>query len=91
MQHTETFGNEKFTDGEGIAWRGLPLAVLLAAVAANVLVYFTASALGFISESALIPTADGEPPLTVGMVAIASVIGAVGAASVFAVIGLFAR
>lgn len=47
MQHTETFGNEKITDSEGIAWRGLPLAVLLAAVAAvaaNVLVYFTASA-----------------------------------------------
>ncbi len=94
MQHTETFGNEKITDGEGIAWRGLPLAVLLAAVAAvaaNVLVYFAASALGFIPESTLIPTADGESPLTVGMVAIASVIGAVGAAIVFAVIGLFAR
>lgn len=94
MRNIETIGNEKVTGGEAIAWSRLPLAVLLAAVAAvaaNSLIYFTASALGFIPESVLIPTAGGESPLTVGMVAITSVIGAVGAAIVFAGIGLFSR
>ncbi len=94
MQNTETIGNEKVIGGEAIAWRRLPFAVLLAAIAAavaNSLIYFAASALGFILESVLIPTAGGESPLTVGMVVITSVIGAVGAVIVFAVIGLFAR
>ncbi|HEX2728423.1 MAG TPA: DUF6069 family protein [Rubrobacteraceae bacterium] len=94
MRTTEAVGNEKITGGDGIAWKRLPLAVLLAAVAAavaNALIYFAASALGLIPQSALIPTAVGESPLTVGMVVIVSVIGAVGAAIVFAVIGLFAR
>ena len=94
MQNTDTVGKGKAIGGEGIVWKRLPLAVLLAAVAAtvaNALVYFTASALGFIPDSVLIPTAGGESPLTVGMVAIASVVGAVGAAVVFTVIGLFVR
>ncbi len=94
MQNTQTAGNEKIAGGERIAWGRLPWAALLAAVAAavaNVLVYFTASALGFIPQSVLIPTASGESPLMVGMVAITSVIGTVGAAIVFAIIGLFAR
>lgn len=94
MQGTETVGSEKITGGEAIAWRRLPFAVLLAAVAAvvaNSLIYFAASALGFIPESVLIPTAGGESPLTVGMVVITSVIGAVGAAIVFASIGIFSR
>lgn len=94
MRNTETVGNEKAIGGKGIAWRRLPLAVLLSAVTAviaNSLIYFTASAMGFIPESVVIPTAGGESPLTVGIVAITSVIGAVGAAVAFAVIGLFAR
>ncbi len=94
MQGTETVGKRKTAGGEGIAWKRLPLAVLLAAATAavaNSLIYFAASALGFIPESVLIPTAGGESPLTVGMVVITSVIGAVGAAIVFAGIGMFAR
>jgi hypothetical protein len=94
MQGTETVGKRKTAGGEGIAWKRLPLAVLLAAATAavaNSLIYFAASALGFIPESVLIPTAGGESPLTVGMVVITSVIGAVGAAIVFAGIGIFSR
>ena len=94
MRNTETVGNAKIIGGEELTWRRLPLAVLPAAAAAaiaNSLIYFMASALGFIPESVLIPTAGGESPLTVGMVVVASVLGAVGAAVVFAVIGLFAR
>lgn len=94
MQNMETFGNEKIASSQGIAWRRLPLAALVAAVAAvvaNALIYFAASALGFIPQSVLMPTAGGESPLTVGMVAITSFVGAVGAAIVFAGIGLFAR
>lgn len=94
MRSTETIGNEKITGGERISWGRLLLAVLLAAVAAavaNALVYFAASALGFIPQTVLIPTAGGESPLTVGMVVTMSVIGAVGAAIVFAAVGLFAR
>ena len=94
MRNTETIGREKFTGGESVIWRRLPLAVLLAAgaaIVANIFVYLTASALGFISPSVFIPTTGGETPLTVGMVAITSVIGTVGAAAVFAVIGLFTQ
>jgi hypothetical protein len=94
MQNTETAGNERIAGGEGIAWRRLPWVALLAAGAAtvaNTLVYVAASALGFIPQSVLIATAGGDSPLTVGMVAITSVVGAAGAAIVFAAIGLFAR
>lgn len=59
MQYTEDINDEKTVHGEGIAWRRLPVAALLAAVAAavaNVLVYFAASALGLIPENVLIPT-----------------------------------
>ncbi len=79
----------------GIAWRRLPLAALVAAVAAsvaNVLVYYAASGLGFVSQSApFISTPSGESPLTAGMVVATSVAGTVGAAVVFAGIGLFAQ
>lgn len=94
MHDMDTVGKGKITGGESILWRRLPLAALLAAVVAavaNALIYFAASALGFIPQSALIPSAGGESPLTVGMVSIVSVIGAIGAAIVFAVIGLFTR
>ena len=66
------------------------LAALTAAVA-NALVYFAASGLGFIPQSILVPTPSGEHPLTVAPVAVSSLVGAIGAAIVFAIIGLFAR
>lgn len=94
MSNTEAISKEKFTGGEGIAWRRLPLAVLLATVAAavaNTIIYFTVSSLGFIPRSVVISTAGGESPMTVSMVLSSSVIGAIGAAVVFAIIGLFAR
>ncbi len=94
MQNTQTAGNEKIVGGERIAWGRLPWAALLAAVAAalaNALVYFAASGLGTITQSVLLPSPMGVSPLTVGLVAITSVIGTIGAAAVFAVIGLLAR
>jgi hypothetical protein len=94
MQHTETAKDDTAVQSERISWRGLPISALLAAVAAavaNSLIFFGASALGFIPQSVLIPTAGGESPLTLGMVAISSVIGVMGAAAVFAVIALFVR
>lgn len=66
------------------------LAALIAAVA-NALVYFVASAVGAISPDVLVPSPTGESPITVGTVVLASAVGAVGAAVVFAVIGRFAR
>ena len=71
----------------------MPVGVLAAVVAAvaNALVYFAASGFGFIPQGFLISMTSGEMPFTVGLVAITSVVGAVGAAVVFAVIGLFAR
>lgn len=86
--------NKKATGSEAISYPKLPGVVLLAAVAAavaNTLVYFAASALGTISQGVLLPSPMGMSPLTVGLVATTSVIGTVGAAIVFAVIGLFAR
>lgn len=94
MHDTEIADNEKIIGSERIDWGRLPWAALLAAVAAtvaNALVYLAASTLGFIPQSVLIPTAGGESPLTVGMVAITSVAGTVGAAIVFTIIGLFAQ
>lgn len=81
-------------DTESIAWKRLPGVTLLAAVlaaVANAIVYFAASGLGAIPRDVLLPMASGEAPLTVGPVAITSVVGAIGAAIAFAIIGLFAR
>ena len=86
--------NTKLAGSEGISYARLPGVALLAALAAavaNTLVCFAASALGTISLSVLLPSPMGESPLTVGLVAITSFIGSVGAAIVFAIIGLFAR
>jgi hypothetical protein len=86
---------EKISVGsEGISytrllWAAL-LAVLLAAVT-NAQVYFAASGLGIVSRGVLLPSPMGLSPLTVGMVVTASVVGAIGAALVFAIIGLLAR
>ena len=80
--------------GGRVAWGRLVPVGLLAAVAAavaNALVYFVALGLGFIPQGFLIRMTSGEMPLTVGLVAITSVVGAVGAGVVFAVIGQFAR
>ena len=80
--------------GGRVAWgRLVPVGSLAAVVAAvaNALVYFVALGLGLIPQGFLIRMTSGEMPLTVGLVAITSVVGAVGAGVVFAVIGLFAR
>ena len=86
--------NKKHAGRAGISYGRLPGAALLAAVTAalaNALFYFAASGLGFIPQSVLLPSPMGESPPTVSLVAITSVIGTVGAAAVFALIGLFAR
>jgi hypothetical protein len=94
MQGTKTASNESSVRSEKISWRRLPGVALLAAITAaiaNTLVYFAASGLGFISRDVLVSTSGGESPITAGMVAGASLAGAVGAAIVFAVVGLLAR
>lgn len=76
-----------------IAWGRLPLVALLAAVAAavvNALIYFIASALGVIPQSVILP-APVSGPLSVGPVVVASIIGTIAAAIVFAVIGVSSR
>ena len=86
--------NKKPAGSEGLSYGRLPGVALLAALlaaAANALVYFAASGLGTIPQSVLLPSPTGLSPLTVGSVVIASGFGAIGAAVVFAVIGLFAR
>lgn len=79
---------------ESVAWRRLPLAALLAALgasAANVLVFFAASGMGFITPDVLVPAASGESPITASMVVFSSVAGTVGATLAFAIVGLFAK
>ena len=88
MQNTKLAGKERIAYGK-LSWVTL-LAALTAAVA-NALVYFAASRLGFIPQSVLMPTPSGEHPLTVAPVVVSSVVGAIGAAIVFAIIGLFVR
>jgi hypothetical protein len=87
MHSTKPAGKERIAYGK-LPWVAL-LAALTAAVA-NALVYFAASGLGFIPQSVLVPTPSGEHPLTVAPVVVSSVVGAIGAAIVFAIIGLFA-
>jgi uncharacterized protein DUF6069 len=93
MKNTE-MQNKKATGSERISYPRLPGVALLAALAAavaNTLVYFAASALGTVSQGVLLPSPMGISPLTVGLVATTSVIGTVGAAIVFAILGLLAR
>ena len=87
MQNMKPVSNEKIAYGK-LLWVAL-LAAITAAVV-NVLIYFAASGLGTIPRSILIPTPTGEHPLTVAPVAVSSVVGAIGAAIVLAIIGLFA-
>lgn len=94
MQNTAATRSEKFVRGEGISWKRMPFAALLAALGAagiNAIVYFVVSTLGFIPENLPVPTPGGERPLTLAPVVIGSVVGAIGAAVVFALIGLVAR
>ena len=86
--------NKKPASSDEISYRRLPVVALLTALAtalANALVYFAASGLGTISQSVLLPSPMGFSPLTVSLVATTSVIGAIGASIVFAIIGLLAR
>jgi hypothetical protein len=88
MHSTKPAGKERIAYGK-LPWVAL-LAALTAAVA-NALVYFAASGLGFILQSVLVPTPSREHSLTVAPVVVSSVVGAIGGAVVFAIIGLFAR
>ncbi len=78
--------------GGRLAWGGLLLAAVVAAVGAalaNVVVYFVASVLGLLPQSVAV-SPDGAP-LSAGAVMIASVVGAVGAGVVLAVLNLILR
>ena len=88
MQNTKLVGRGRISYGR---LPGVALLAALAAALANTLVYFAASGLGTISQGVLLPSPMGLSPLTVGLVAITSIIGAIGASIVFAIIGLFAR
>ena len=87
-------GGEEAVRGEEISWKRLPPVALLAAFGAavvNAIVYSAASGLGFIPQDVLVPAPGGEQPLTVAPVVIGSVVGTIGGAGVFALIGTFAR
>lgn len=72
-----------------LLWVG-PLAAIVAALGCG-LIYAVASAVGAIPQSVLLPGPTGQGPLTLGSVIVMSVIGSLGAAIVFALIGLFSR
>lgn len=76
--------------GRTASWRRLvwvgPLAGV-AAAAVNSVVYFVGAALGLVSEGVVIPNSGG--PLTVGMVSVSTLVPALAAAVVFAVLGRF--
>ncbi len=69
-----------------VLWAG-PLAAVAAAVA-NAVVYFVASALGAMPQDVVV---EGSEPVTLEPVIFASVIGAVGAVVVFAIVALLVR
>jgi hypothetical protein len=85
MQNTKPDSNERIAYGR-LTW----VTLLAATIVVNVLIYFAASGMGFIPQSVLIPMPSGEHHLTVASVVVSSVVGAIGAAIVFAIIGLFA-
>lgn len=93
MQNTQLRG-PTVAAGEGTSWRRLPLAASLAALLAalaNTLVYLAATGLGFIPRDVLVSTPGGEQPLGLAPVVASSAAGVVGAALVFALIGLLSR
>lgn len=84
--------NDSARAGERLSWGGLLLAVPVAAVGAavaNAIVYFVASALGFVPQDVAV-SPDGAP-LGVVAVIVASVVGAVGAGVVLAALNLILR
>ena len=94
VQGAKDVMNEGDLPGEGIAWRWLLIAaplVALVAAAVNTIVYFAATGLGFIDRNLPVTTPGGEHPLTVTSVVVSSAVGAIGAAIVFFLIGLFVR
>lgn len=75
-----------------LSWRRLLVAGLVAAVGAsvaNTVIYFIGAALRFVPQDVAV-SPDGAP-LGIGIVIIASVVGAIGAAAVLAVLNLFLR
>jgi hypothetical protein len=87
-------GGEEVVRGERISWKRMPPVALLAALGAavvNAIVYSGASGLGLIPQDVLVPGPGGEQPLTVALVVLGSVVGAVGGSGVFALIGTFAE
>jgi Family of unknown function (DUF6069) len=87
-------GGEEVVRGEEISWKRLPpvaLLVAFGAAVANAIVYSAASGLGLIPQDILVPGPGGEQPLTAALVVIGSVVGAIGGAGVFGLIGMFAR
>ena len=76
---------------EHVAFKRLLWATPLAAVAAavgNAVVYFVASALGAMPQDFVV---QGSGPITLGPVVLSSLIGAAGAAVIFAVVVLLSR
>ena len=77
--------------GEHVAFKRLLWATPLAAVAAavgNAVVYFVASALGAMPQDFVV---QGSGPITLAPVVLSSLIGAAGAAVIFAVVVLLSR
>jgi hypothetical protein len=86
------------TDGRSIAgriaWRRLPLAALLAAIAAvagNALVFLLASLAGAIPSGVVLPSVLGQSPLSLLVVAVTTVLAVFWATVAFAVVALLAR
>lgn len=92
MQHTEVVTRMTESAAKArTAKRGLPWVTLLAAIDAaivNAVIFFAASGLGTITKDV---SPIGNSPLTVGSVAVASIIGVIAAALVFALLRRFAR
>ena len=74
----------------GRLWWAAPLAAAAAALA-NAVVYGGAEIAGALPDSVLVDSPTGREPLGLKAVLFASVMGAVGAAVVFALIGQFSR
>ena len=87
----ETVQNAPVRGGGRVAWGRLVLVALLAAVAAavaNGVVYLAAAAAGAMPQDVVV---NGQGPITLPIVAAASVQGAVAAAVVYALLCRFAR
>jgi hypothetical protein len=88
---SETNGRES---GGRIAWRRLPLAGLLAAIAAivgNTLVFLLSSAAGAIPSGVVLPSVLGQAPFSLLVVAVTTLVAVFWAAVAYAVVALLAR